>query len=68
MLGQRRRRRANINPALGQCIVFAGSDTVYRQSVINMIKAQNTAFPTEKDQRFGMALHTQRWDHIVISL
>ena len=24
MLGRRRRRRANINPALGQCIVFAG--------------------------------------------
>ena len=23
MLGRRRRRRANINPAMGQCIVFA---------------------------------------------
>ena len=25
MLGRRRRRRANINPALGQCIVFSGT-------------------------------------------
>ena len=24
MLGRRRRRRANIHPALGQCMVFAG--------------------------------------------
>ena len=24
MLSQRRRRRANINPALGECILFAG--------------------------------------------
>ena len=27
MLGRRRRRRANINPALGQCIVFAGESS-----------------------------------------
>ena len=28
MLGRRRRRRANINLALGQCIVFAGSSSL----------------------------------------
>ena len=28
MLGGRRRRRASINPALGECIVFAGIATM----------------------------------------
>ena len=33
MLGQRRRRWANIGPALGRCVVFAGGDTMGGRTV-----------------------------------
>ena len=46
MLAQRRRRRASINPALGQCIVFAGIPTA--ETVLAPYSATAGSLPSGK--------------------
>ena len=66
MLGQRRRRWANINPAIGQRVVFAGS-APGKQSQTHLLQVYKDTDNQERWPNVGLVLgqRRRRWASVV---